>query len=141
MSTDDLARGGRMEELRVAEAEARSKEALAAGVAPLVMVCLVCWGNPYPVIEMPFEDRAVAVRKSDGSEHIVMRRFPAGMNAQGFVPGGYDCHSTFVTRVGGGMDYFPAPPREWDGSGSGTYSELVVEQRAPVLPLAVLRFM
>lgn len=92
----------------------------------VVLVCLVCFGNPYPITEAPF----VEPLPEDRVDFLVN---PAGFLGRALVSR-HDAHVTFVR----GPDFHPAPPGTWGSS--AVFSEIVLGEaaHAHVLPLGVL---
>ena len=82
-----------------------------------VLVCAVALGSPYPVIEDP-----------------------AGAHSLVWGP----CvprHDAHVVLVDSGEDpATPLPAKDWDACGAKLCSEVVIFEKAQVLPLGVLRF-
>jgi hypothetical protein len=94
-----------------------------------VLVCALAMGQPYPVIEPPYD----VEEGSDGWYLPTLRGQPV-------VPP-HDCHVVFVD----GTQDAPKPAetggRDWEElEGAGRlYSEVVMHEKSQVLPLAVLR--
>lgn len=91
-----------------------------AGDAGCVILCALCFGNPFPVIEHPSS--------------------PESMLGRPCMPR-YDAHVAVVKREPGkGKACFvPAPPSSYEEEeASGVFSEIVLFDRGQILPLAVV---
>jgi hypothetical protein len=67
---------------------------------------------------------------------------PFNLVGKPLVPG-HDAHVAFMKRYGavGSVDYYPAPPGEWDtlAAHHELFSEVVLPDSSQVLPIAILR--